>query len=87
MRIDKLKIDRQFVQKLDSSERSRLVTRTIIDLAKRLDLDTCAEGIENEAQQEYLLNYGCNEFQGFYYGEPQPIDSLEGMLNKMSSRF
>ena len=87
MHIDKLKIDRQFVQKLHTSERSRLVTRTIIDLAKRLDLVTCAEGIENDAQQTFLLNYGCNEFQGFYFGEPQAIDSLKETVKALASRF
>lgn len=86
MRIDKLKIDRQFVQKLDSSERSRLVTRTIIDLAKRLDLLTCAEGIENETQEEFLMNYGCNEFQGFYYGEPASIDAIKSTLLKHKTK-
>lgn len=87
MRVDKLKIDRQFVLELDSSERSRLVTRTIIDLAKRLDLETCAEGIENQFQQEYLLTYGCNEFQGFYYGIPQPLSQLPTITPDFSGRF
>jgi len=77
IRVDKLKIDKQFILHLDTSERSRLVTRTIIDLAKRLDLETCAEGVENQFQQNYLLNYGCNEFQGFFYGKPMPLADLQ----------
>ncbi|MBT0587551.1 EAL domain-containing protein [Alteromonas sp. SM 2104] len=74
--IDTLKIDRQFVQALETSERSRMVTGTIIDLAKRLNLTICAEGIENPAQIEYLLSQGCDHLQGFFFSKPLPIEAL-----------
>ncbi|RDV25280.1 EAL domain-containing protein [Alteromonas aestuariivivens] len=71
--IDTLKIDRQFICKLETSERSRLVTGTIIDLAKRLSLTICAEGIENHRQWEYLLEHGVEHFQGYLFSEPVPL--------------
>ncbi|GEA10324.1 EAL domain-containing protein [Alteromonas sp. KUL49] len=74
--IDTLKIDKQFVREIEQSERSRLVTGSIIDLAKRLSLQVCAEGIENEAQWEYLSEHGCDSVQGFLFSKPVPIDDL-----------
>lgn len=74
--IDTLKIDRQFVSELETSDRSKMVTGTIIDLAKRLNLTICAEGIENEAQIEYLLGQGCDHMQGYYFSKPMPLEAL-----------
>ncbi|MCW8107822.1 EAL domain-containing protein [Alteromonas ponticola] len=74
--IDTLKIDRQFIRELETSERSRLVTGTIIDLAKRLSLTICAEGIENHNQWDYLIEHGCDHVQGFLFSEPVPLDNL-----------
>ena len=74
--IDTLKIDRQFVNEIQSSERSRLVTGAIIDLAKRLSLSVCAEGIENHEQWEYLIQHGCDSVQGFMFSQPLPLDAL-----------
>ena len=74
--IDTLKVDRQFVMELQSSERSRLVTGAIIDLAKRLSLSVCAEGIENLEQWRYLIEHGCDNVQGFMFSKPIPIKDL-----------
>ena len=81
--IDTLKIDRQFVQELETSERCRMVTGTIIDLAKRLNLTICAEGIENEQQIEYLTSQGCDHLQGFYFSKPIPLEQL----SELQARF
>ena len=74
--IDTLKVDRQYVSENQSSERSRLVTGAIIDLAKRLSLSVCAEGIENLEQWQYLKEHGCDNVQGFMFSKPVPIDAL-----------
>ena len=74
--IDTLKVDRQFVTEIQSSERSRLVTGAIIDLAKRLSLSVCAEGIENLEQWQYLKAHGCDNVQGFMFSKPVPINEL-----------
>ncbi|MCU7555208.1 EAL domain-containing protein [Alteromonas sp. ASW11-19] len=77
--IDTLKIDRQFIRELETSERSRLVTGTIIDLAKRLSLTICAEGIENHRQWEYLLEHGCDHVQGFLFSKPIPLSQFHSL--------
>lgn len=74
--IDTLKVDRQFVMELQTSERSRLVTGAIIDLAKRLSLTVCAEGIENFEQWDYLRQHGCDNVQGYMFSKPVPLKSL-----------
>lgn len=76
IRIDTLKIDRQFVSEINVSERSRLVTGSIIDLAKRLSLTICAEGIEQHSQWEYLLNHGCDHVQGYLFSKPVPLEAV-----------
>ena len=74
--IDTLKVDRQFVMEIQTSERSRLVTGAIIDLAKRLSLSVCAEGIENLEQWNYLREHGCDNVQGFMFSKPIPLSEL-----------
>ena len=74
--IDTLKIDRQFVMELDSSERSRLVTISIIDLARRLSLKICAEGVETPSQWEYLKSLGCDTVQGYLFSKPRPLADI-----------
>ncbi|OFC69441.1 diguanylate cyclase [Alteromonas confluentis] len=74
--IDTLKIDRQFICELESSERSRMVTGSIIDLAKRLALTVCAEGIEQPSQWRYLNEHGCDHVQGFLFSKPVPLSKL-----------
>lgn len=76
IKIDTLKIDQQFVKEIDYSSRSRLVTSTIIDLAKSLNLTICAEGIESRIQQSYLSELGCDYYQGFLYSKPLPLNEL-----------
>ncbi|MBU2979636.1 EAL domain-containing protein [Alteromonas sp. C1M14] len=72
--IDTLKIDQQFVSQIGKSERSELITVTIIKMAKNLNLTVCAEGVETLAQANFLLQHGCELLQGFYYGKPEPLE-------------
>lgn len=71
--IDTLKIDRQFVSQIGKSARSELITVTIIEMAKNLNLAVCAEGVETLAQATFLLEHGCELLQGYYYGKPEPL--------------
>lgn len=74
--IDTLKIDKQFIRELETSERSQLVTGAIIDLAKRLSLSVCAEGIEGPFQWQYLTEHGCDQIQGYMFSKPVPLSTL-----------
>ena len=82
--IDTLKIDRQFVRELGTSDRSRLVTNSIIDLAKRLSLTICAEGIEHVSQWEYLLEHGCDHVQGYLFSKPIPLEEVANLPARFS---
>lgn len=74
--IDTLKIDKQFVDHIGISNRSTLVTKTIIELAKQLKLSVCAEGVETEQQRDILVSAGCHTMQGYYFAKPQAIEAI-----------
>ena len=71
--INTLKIDKQFVQNMEENPRNLLVTRTIIDLAKRLRLSICAEGIETSDHFDRLVREGCDTMQGYWFSKPIPL--------------
>ncbi len=75
--IDELKIDRCFCGSIKSDEQNRLITKSIIDLAKQLNVQTVAEGIEDAETLEVLAEWGCDIGQGFYLSAPLPINSLQ----------
>jgi len=71
--IDTLKIDKQFVDKIGICKRSTLITKTIIDMAKQLNLHVCAEGVETLEQSQLLIDSGCHIMQGYYFAKPEPL--------------
>lgn len=77
---DQLKIDRSFVRDiLDDSVDARL-SRAIVALAASLGLSVVAEGVELAAQGELLREFGCQQFQGFLFGEPMPAEQFSAGL-------
>lgn len=74
-----LKIDASFVWRLDS-EAGRVVARTIIVLARSLGLRTVAEGVETEAQRDWLVSEGCDEMQGYLEARPMTCQEAEAYL-------
>ncbi len=74
--IDALKIDKQFVQHLDSPERDDAIATSIIQLAHNLGMTVIAEGIENEAQAQRLIELGCDIGQGYYFSRPIPPEAI-----------
>ena len=68
--IDVLKIDRSFVDGLPEGEQDGQIARAIIAMAHSLGLSVIAEGVENQAQLDFLRDHGCDEVQGFYLGRP-----------------
>jgi sensor c-di-GMP phosphodiesterase-like protein len=78
--LDTLKIDKEFIDKIGLSKQSNLITITIIDMAKRLNLQICAEGVETREQAEFLLEHGCQQLQGYYFGKPQPLNIIHGKI-------
>jgi EAL domain-containing protein (putative c-di-GMP-specific phosphodiesterase class I) len=78
--IDTLKIDRTFTQRLPRDRKSGTLVSTIIGLAHAFGMTTVAEGVESEAQLEYLLHEGCDESQGYLHAKPLPRSEFEAWL-------
>ncbi|MDO8988756.1 MAG: EAL domain-containing protein [Sideroxyarcus sp.] len=78
--IDQLKIDRSFVCNLPGKGSEELIARTIISMGKGLAMHVIAEGVETEAQCEFLEAHGCYAYQGYLFSQPLPIEELEGFL-------
>jgi diguanylate cyclase (GGDEF)-like protein len=70
---DKIKIDRAFIANMESSPQSATIVRTVIALARGLDLPVLAEGVETKSQLGFLARESCDEVQGYLIGRPMPI--------------
>lgn len=75
--IHKLKIDQSFVQELDTKKNNRDIIRCIISLAKSLNLEVIAEGVETQSNENFLKELGCHEGQGYLYSKPIPASEFE----------
>ncbi|HEV8357879.1 MAG TPA: EAL domain-containing protein [Gemmatimonadales bacterium] len=79
--IDKLKIDRSFLQTIDSQAADEAIVRAITALAATLGISVAAEGVETAAQLERLLALGCEEWQGHYFSAPLDTAAFEALLS------
>lgn len=77
-----LKLDRGFVQHLPESETDAAVASAVVTLARRLGLSVVAEGVETEAQHQFLADIGCDVLQGFLFSRPLPTSDFEAWLIK-----
>ena len=74
--LDTLKIDRCFVQNIDSDAQNRAIAKAIIRMAKSLKFRTVAEGVETQAELNVLQDLGCDSIQGYFYSRPLPFDKF-----------
>lgn len=84
--IDRLKIDRSFVRDLTESPADAAIVETMIAMAGRLGHEIIAEGVEDEAQAEFLFQNGCFEIQGFFFGRPQPAAEFTQKLKDQTGK-
>jgi EAL domain-containing protein (putative c-di-GMP-specific phosphodiesterase class I) len=78
--IDTLKIDRSFTARVPADRKSCTLVSTIIGLAHAFDMTTVAEGVETQAQLDYLIQEGCDESQGYFHSRPVPKAEFERLL-------
>ena len=83
--LDQLKIDRVFVAEVLTERADAAISRTIITLAHSMGLEVVAEGVETQAQQDFLVAEGCDQFQGYLFSVPLPIAQLEAYLQARPS--
>ena len=80
--LDKIKIDKSFVQDLLDDEDDATIVRAIIQLGKSLGMQVIAEGVETVEQEAYIIAQGCNEGQGYLYSKPLPARELTAYLKQ-----
>lgn len=85
--LDRLKIDRSFVQGLADNKNDLAIVRTIIDLGHILNLAVLAEGVETEAQLALLKAEGCDGAQGFLFGKAVPADAFLARLTQQGTKI
>ena len=76
---DQLKIDQSFVRDMLSDNSSETIVRAILGMSTSLGLEVVAEGVETPAQRHFLQAQGCQRFQGYLFGRPQPIEHWQDL--------
>ncbi len=80
--LDKIKIDKSFVQDLLDDDDDATIVRAIIQLGKSLGMQVIAEGVETAEQEAYIIGQGCHEGQGYHYSKPLPARELTVFLRQ-----
>ena len=78
--LDRLKIAKELVDNIAINEIDRDVVKSVITLAKNIELKTIAEGVEDETQLEILRELGCDEIQGYFWGKPMNAKDFEELI-------
>jgi EAL domain-containing protein (putative c-di-GMP-specific phosphodiesterase class I) len=81
----KLKIDKSLIDALGTSANGGAVVQAIVALGRALGLSITAEGVETEQQHVLLRLAGCDEMQGYLFGKPGPVKSIDALLKRRIS--
>jgi EAL domain-containing protein (putative c-di-GMP-specific phosphodiesterase class I) len=76
LEVSRVKIDRSFVQNVHQNAKLQMFTRALIGLAKALEIEVLAEGVETEAELDWLTAEGCDVAQGFLLARPMPAEEV-----------
>jgi diguanylate cyclase (GGDEF)-like protein len=81
--IDKIKIDKSFIDEIENSDGEDFaITKSIVEIGKNLGLEVIAEGVETKTQASMLTKMGCTLIQGYFYAKPMPSKQLESFLSE-----
>ena len=75
--VDKIKLDRAFIRELPNDQADAAIVTAVLAMAKGMELKVIAEGVETQAQCQFLVKAGCTMVQGFYFAKPLPASELE----------
>jgi diguanylate cyclase (GGDEF)-like protein/PAS domain S-box-containing protein len=79
--LSQLKIDQSFVRDLEDAKNSGAIVQAIIAMARSLKLDVIAEGVETPLQKAMLKQWGCEQYQGYYFHRPMPLEQLDALCD------
>ena len=85
--IDTLKVDRSFIHKLPQDSENKAITKAIITMGQNLSITVVAEGVETQAQEDFLRDHICDEMQGFYFSKPITPDQFGDLLRNHRPLF
>lgn len=83
--LDQLKVDQSFVRNIGIKSTDAVIVQTIIGMANNLNIESIAEGVETQAQRDFLEHAGCIRYQGYLFGKPEPLEKFTDSLLNMSS--
>ena len=81
--LDQLKIDQSFVRNIGTKPTDAVIVQTIVGMANNLGMEVIAEGVETQAQRDFLEKVGCLFYQGYLFGKPVPLEEFEKKLGRL----
>lgn len=84
--VDILKIDKGFLDETEESERSSIIVEQVVEMARKISVETICEGVETQKQADFLKQIGCNMVQGYLYSRPVPVEEFEVLLGVVTGR-
>lgn len=84
LEVNNLKIDKSFVEKMHSDEKTKHIVTSLVNLSKSLNLTVIAEGVETTQEWETLKKMGCDYMQGYLFSKPLPLNNVIALLSKPS---
>ncbi len=79
---DVIKIDKSFTDMVTEDRKSAVLIESVITIARKLDMQTIAEGVETKEQGKMLMDMGCNFAQGYYYSKPVDYQDATELIKK-----
>jgi diguanylate cyclase (GGDEF)-like protein len=83
--LDQLKVDQSFVRNIGIKPTDSVIVQTIIGMATNLNMESIAEGVETQAQRDFLDQAGCKFYQGYLFGKPVPLKKFTDSLMEMKA--